>query len=42
MWVGRAEVEAAFSGDAHAMFMVPPPFALANSLLRAWLDRKTG
>jgi NAD+ diphosphatase len=37
MWVGRAGVEAALAGDAEALFVPPPPVALAHSLLRAWL-----
>ena len=39
IWVTRAEVEAVLAGDRDAPFMAPPPFALANSLLRAWLGR---
>jgi NAD+ diphosphatase len=38
MWVGREQVQASLRGDADAAFIAPPPFALANSLLRAWLD----
>ncbi len=39
IWVDRAAVEAALAGTADARFMPPPPFALASSLLRAWLAR---
>ncbi|MBP8924964.1 MAG: NAD(+) diphosphatase [Pseudomonadales bacterium] len=39
IWVTRTEVEASLAGDPDASFMAPPPFALANSLLRAWLAR---
>jgi NAD+ diphosphatase len=38
MWVSRAGVEAAFRGDRQAPFLAPPPFAIAHSLLRAWLE----
>lgn len=39
MWVDRSEVEAALAGDASAPFVAPPPFAIANSLLRYWVGR---
>jgi NAD+ diphosphatase len=38
MWVPRAGVEAAFRGDSQAPFIPPPPFAIAHSLLKAWLE----
>lgn len=38
MWVTRAEVAAAFDGLKNARFSPPPPFAIASTLLRAWLD----
>lgn len=38
MWVGPDEVSAALAGEAGAPFLAPPPFAIANTLLRAWLD----
>jgi NAD+ diphosphatase len=38
MWISRAGVEAALRGDAAAPFLAPPRFAIAHSLLRAWLD----
>jgi len=37
MWVDRAGVAAALSGDESAPFVVPPPYAIANTLLRRWL-----
>jgi NAD+ diphosphatase len=37
-WVDRAGVAAALSGAAGAPFLAPPPFAIANTLLRAWAD----
>jgi NAD+ diphosphatase len=38
MWVTRQEVQAAVDGADDAKFNAPPPFAIAHSLLRAWLD----
>ena len=38
MWVSRDDVRAALAGDPAAPFKAPPPFAIANTLLRAWLD----
>ena len=38
MWVGRDEVRAALEGAADAPFKAPPPFAIAHTLLRRWLD----
>jgi NAD+ diphosphatase len=38
MWVSRAGVEAALRHDPRAPFLAPPPFAIAHSLLRAWLE----
>ena len=38
MWVDRAGVEAALAGDADAPFLAPPPFAIANTLLRRWIE----
>jgi NAD+ diphosphatase len=37
-WVSRSGVEAALRGDPQAPFIAPPPFAIAHSLLRAWLE----
>ncbi|MFC7536470.1 NAD(+) diphosphatase [Sphingomonas sp. GCM10030256] len=37
-WFTRAEVAAALSGDADPAFLPPPPFAIAHSLIRHWLD----
>ena len=38
MWVDRAGVAAALAGDADAPFLAPPPYAIAHTLLRRWLD----
>ncbi|MDB5699855.1 MAG: diphosphatase [Sphingomonadales bacterium] len=38
MWVSREDVHAALNGDPDARFKAPPPFAIANSLLTAWLE----
>jgi len=38
MWVTRDDAEAAMRGDPDARFKAPPPFAVAHTLLRAWLD----
>jgi NAD+ diphosphatase len=38
MWVPRAGVAAALDGQADAPFLAPPRFAIANSLLRAWIE----
>jgi NAD+ diphosphatase len=38
MWVSRAGVEAALRQDPQAPFLAPPRFAIAHSLLRAWLE----
>ncbi len=37
MWVTRDDAIAALAGDADARFKAPPPFAIAHSLLRAWV-----
>ena len=37
-WVDRAGVAAALAGEAEAPFLAPPPFAIAHTLLRRWLD----
>lgn len=39
MWVTRDDVEAALSGAEDARFNAPPRFAIANTLLRAWLGQ---
>ena len=36
-WVTRAEVAAALAGDADAPFLPPPAYAIAHTLLEAWL-----
>ncbi len=38
MWVTREDAAAAFAGTAGARFTAPPPFAIAHSLMMAWLD----
>ena len=37
MWVGRDGVTAALAGKSGAPFLAPPPFAIANTLLRIWV-----
>ena len=37
-WVGRDGVAAALDGREAARFLAPPPFAIAHSLLRRWLE----
>ncbi|MBV8685458.1 MAG: NAD(+) diphosphatase [Alphaproteobacteria bacterium] len=38
IWADRAEVAAALADEAGAPFKAPPAFAIAHSLLRAWVD----
>jgi NAD+ diphosphatase len=38
-WFSRDEVAAAVAGDVPAPFIAPPPHAIANHLLKWWLDR---
>ncbi|MGZ8283678.1 MAG: NAD(+) diphosphatase, partial [Allosphingosinicella sp.] len=38
IWVDRAGVSAALAGDPKAPFLAPPPFAIANTLLRRWIE----
>jgi NAD+ diphosphatase len=38
MWVTRAEVEDALAGAENSRFNAPPSFAIAHTLLRAWLE----
>jgi NAD+ diphosphatase len=38
IWVDRAGVLAALAGDPDAPFQAPPHFAIAHSLLRAWVE----
>ena len=38
IWADRSEVAAALAGEAGAPFLAPPPFAIAHTLLRAWVD----
>lgn len=37
-WFTRDEVAAAFAGDVDAVFLPPPPYAIARTLLDRWLD----
>ena len=37
-WVSQSEARAALRGDAGARFKAPPPFAIAHSLLKAWVE----
>ena len=37
MWVTRNEAIAAMAGDPEARFKAPPPFAIAHSLMKAWI-----
>jgi NAD+ diphosphatase len=38
MWATRDEAKAALAGDPAAPFKAPPPFAIAHSLLTAWVN----
>ncbi len=42
IWVDRAGVRAALAGEADAPFVAPPAYAIAHSLLRAWLGDADG
>lgn len=37
IWVTRPEMEAALRGDADVRFLPPPPYAIARTLLEAWV-----
>ena len=37
-WCDRSAVSASLAGDADAPFLPPPPYAIAHTLLRRWLD----
>lgn len=39
IWASREEVLSALDDDPAAVFLAPPPFAIAHSLLRWWADR---
>jgi NAD+ diphosphatase len=41
MWVTRDDARAALAGNPDAPFKAPPPFAIANSLLTAWVDESS-
>jgi NAD+ diphosphatase len=38
MWVTRADVTATLTGEPGARFLPPPDYAIAHTLLTAWLD----
>jgi NAD+ diphosphatase len=40
MWITRDEAKAALAGDPTAPFKAPPPFAIAHSLLTAWVKNE--
>ena len=40
-WFSRAEVEAALRGDADALFLPPPRFAIAHTLLERWASARS-
>lgn len=40
IWVTRDDAIAALAGDASAPFKAPPPFAIAHSLLKAWVSEE--
>jgi NAD+ diphosphatase len=39
IWVGREGIAAALAGEPDAPFLAPPPFAIANTLLRRWVEQ---
>jgi NAD+ diphosphatase len=41
-WCDRAGVKAALAGDSAALFLAPPPFAIANTLLTRWSEGEQG
>ena len=38
-WVDRRGVAAALAGEADAPFLAPPPYAIANTLFRRWIEQ---
>ncbi|RJF90511.1 NAD(+) diphosphatase [Sphingomonas cavernae] len=38
IWVTREEVQASLDGDPDAPFLPPPPYAIAHTLFRRWLE----
>lgn len=38
-WIDRADVDAALAEVPHAAFTPPPPYAIAHTLLRWWLEQ---
>ena len=39
-WFSLDEVRAAMNGEPDALFVAPPPFAIARNLLQHWVDGK--
>lgn len=37
LWASRDDVRAALAGSPDALFLAPPPYAIANTLLSAWV-----
>ena len=37
LWASRDDVRAAFAGSPDALFIAPPPYAIAHTLLQRWL-----
>ena len=42
LWASRDDIRAALAGAAEAPFLAPPPYAIANTLLTAWLAETAG
>ena len=40
MWVTREDAVAALAGEAGSRFKAPPPFAIAHSLLKTWVENR--
>lgn len=41
-WASRTDVSAALAGDADARFIAPPPYAIAHTLLKWWVEQPSG
>jgi NAD+ diphosphatase len=39
MWVTRDEAIAALAGEQGARFNAPPPFAIAHTLIKTWVQQ---
>ena len=37
-WVDRPGIEASLAGEPDAPFLAPPPYAIAHTLLRRWIE----